>query len=91
MQAKLSHNQQSRLRHPAKFLLNFLPLAQSAGHARQGAGDQRLVAGLTAGNHDFELQLAKTVPWVFAFVLGLAFLVLMIAFRSVTFPLCRSG
>src|SRR4029077_7467030 len=29
------------------------------------------VAGLTAGNHDFDAQLAKTVPWVFVFVLGL--------------------
>ncbi len=35
------------------------------------------VGGLTAGNHDFDAQLAKTVPWVFAFVLGLAFLLLL--------------
>ncbi len=44
------------------------------------------VAGLTAGNHDFDAQLAKTVPWVFVFVLGLAFLLLMRAFRSVYIP-----
>jgi RND superfamily putative drug exporter len=44
------------------------------------------VAGLTAGNHDFDAQLAKTVPWVFAFVLGLAFLLLMASFRSVYIP-----
>ena len=44
------------------------------------------VAGLTAGNHDFDAQLAKTVPWVFAFVLGLAFLLLMTTFRSVYIP-----
>jgi RND superfamily putative drug exporter len=44
------------------------------------------VAGLTAGNHDFDAQLAKTVPWVFAFVLGLAFLLLMVSFRSVYIP-----
>jgi RND superfamily putative drug exporter len=44
------------------------------------------VAGLTAGNHDFDAQLAKTVPWVFAFVLGLAFLLLMRTFRSVYIP-----
>jgi RND superfamily putative drug exporter len=44
------------------------------------------VAGLTAGNHDFDAQLAKTVPWVFAFVLGLAFVLLMASFRSVWIP-----
>jgi RND superfamily putative drug exporter len=44
------------------------------------------VAGLTAGNHDFDAQLAKTVPLVFAFVLGLAFLLLMVSFRSVYIP-----
>ena len=49
------------------------------------------VAGLTAGNHDFDAQLAKTVPWVFAFVLGLAFVLLMIAFRSVFIPALSIG
>ncbi|HEX2743539.1 MAG TPA: MMPL family transporter [Streptosporangiaceae bacterium] len=44
------------------------------------------VAGLTAGNDDFDAQLAKTVPWVFAFVLGLAFLLLGTTFRSVYIP-----
>jgi RND superfamily putative drug exporter len=44
------------------------------------------VAGLTAGNHDFDAQLARTVPWVFVFVLGLAFLLLMVSFRSVWIP-----
>src|SRR5690242_12301872 len=44
------------------------------------------VTGLTAGNHDFDAQLAKTVPWVFAFVLGLAFVLLMASFRSVWIP-----
>jgi putative drug exporter of the RND superfamily len=44
------------------------------------------VAGLTAGNHDFDAQLSKTVPWVFVFVLGLAFLLLMATFRSVYIP-----
>jgi len=44
------------------------------------------VGGLTAGNYDFDTQLAKTTPWVFAFVLGLAFLLLMATFRSVAIP-----
>ena len=49
------------------------------------------VAGLTAGNHDFDAQLAKTVPWVFIFVLGLAFLLLMASFRSVYIPALSIG
>jgi putative drug exporter of the RND superfamily len=44
------------------------------------------VAGLTAGNHDFDTQLDSRIPWVFAFVLGLAFLLLMATFRSVAIP-----
>ena len=49
------------------------------------------VAGLTAANHDFDAQLAKTVPLVFAFVLGLAFLLLMASFRSVYIPALSIG
>ena len=49
------------------------------------------VAGLTAGNHDFDAQLAKTAPWVFVFVLGLAFLLLMRTFRSVYIPALSIG
>jgi len=45
------------------------------------------VTGMTAGNHDFDAQLRATLPLVFAFVLGLAFLVLMVTFRSVFIPL----
>jgi putative drug exporter of the RND superfamily len=49
------------------------------------------VAGLTAGNHDFDAQLAKTVPWVFTFVLGLAFLLLGTTFRSAYIPALSIG
>jgi len=49
------------------------------------------VTGLTAGNHDFDAQLSKTIPWVFAFVLGLAFLLLMTTFRSVYIPVLSIG
>ncbi len=49
------------------------------------------VAGLTAGNHDFDAQLAKTEPWVFTFVLGFAFLLLMTTFRSVYIPALSIG
>ena len=45
------------------------------------------VTGMTAGNHDFDGKLSATLPLVFVFVLGLAFLVLMVSFRSVFIPL----
>jgi len=44
------------------------------------------VAGVTAGSHDFDAQLAARTPLVFCFVLGLAFLLLMFTFRSVAIP-----
>ena len=44
------------------------------------------VGGLTAGNTDFNAQLASRIQWVFAFVLGLAFLLLCTTFRSVYIP-----
>jgi RND superfamily putative drug exporter len=49
------------------------------------------VAGLTAGDHDVDAQLAKTVPWVFTFVLGLAFVLLCTTFRSVSIPALSIG
>jgi len=51
------------------------------------SGIDYAVTGMTAGNHDFDAQLTATLPLVFAFVLGLAFLVLMVTFRSVFIPL----
>ncbi|HEX3959954.1 MAG TPA: MMPL family transporter [Trebonia sp.] len=44
------------------------------------------VGGLTASNHDTDAQLAKTAPYVFLFVLVMAFLLLAGAFRSVWIP-----
>ena len=49
------------------------------------------VAGLTAGNHDFDTQLSGRTPLVFCFVLGLAFLLLMLTFRSVAIPALSIG
>ena len=57
----------------------------------QVPGISYAVGGLTAGNHDFNAQLARTVPWVFVFVLGLAFVLLMISFRSVYIPALSIG
>ena len=44
------------------------------------------VGGLTAGNHDVDAQLASRTPLVLAFVLGLAFLLIGVTFRSVAVP-----
>jgi putative drug exporter of the RND superfamily len=63
-------------------------LPATLGHV---PGISYAVAGVTAGNHDFDAQLAKTVPWVFAFVLGLAFLLLWRTFRSAYIPALSIG
>jgi putative drug exporter of the RND superfamily len=45
------------------------------------------VTGETAGNYDFNKRLDDSLPWVFGFVLGLAFLLLLVSFRSVVIAL----
>ena len=40
------------------------------------------VTGITAGTYDFNAQMRARLPWVFAFVLGLAFVLLLLTFRS---------
>jgi RND superfamily putative drug exporter len=45
------------------------------------------VTGLTARSVDFNDQLSSRTPYVFAFVLGLAFLLLLWTFRSLVIPL----
>ncbi|HTT94563.1 MAG TPA: MMPL family transporter, partial [Solirubrobacterales bacterium] len=49
------------------------------------------VTGSTAGSVDFNDLLAQRVPWVFAFVLGMAFLLLLVSFRSLVIPLTAIG
>jgi RND superfamily putative drug exporter len=51
------------------------------------AGTKTDVTGMTAGSKDFNDKLASRLPVVFAFVLGLAFLLLLVTFRSVVVPL----
>jgi RND superfamily putative drug exporter len=48
-----------------------------------GAVADALVTGSTASSMDFNTQLGERAPYVFAFVLGLAFLLLMSMFRSI--------
>jgi putative drug exporter of the RND superfamily len=45
------------------------------------------VGGDTAGDVDFTTRLDQSMPWVFGFVLGLAFLLLLVSFRSVVVAL----
>jgi RND superfamily putative drug exporter len=48
---------------------------------------QYAVTGQTAGTHDFNQQMKSRLPYVFVFVLGLAFLLLLATFRSIVIPL----
>ena len=57
----------------------------------QVSGVEAAVTGDTAGNHDFAQTMKSRFPYVFAFVLGLAFLLLLVTFRSVVVPLTAIG
>jgi uncharacterized membrane protein YdfJ with MMPL/SSD domain len=48
---------------------------------------QVAVTGETAGTKDFNDQMKSRMPFVLAFVLGLAFLLLLITFRSIVIPI----
>ena len=50
-------------------------------------GAEVYVTGPTAGMEDFNAQMGRTAPLVFAFVLGLAFILLMATFRSIVIAL----
>jgi RND superfamily putative drug exporter len=50
-------------------------------------GVQAGVTGDTAGTADFDATMNSHLPYVFAFVLGMAFLLLLVTFRSVVIPL----
>src|SRR3954453_20801277 len=43
---------------------------------------QVAVTGVTAGTHDFNSQMRSRLPYVFVFVLSLAFVLLLLTFRS---------
>jgi uncharacterized membrane protein YdfJ with MMPL/SSD domain len=49
-------------------------------------GVEANVTGMTAGSKDFNDSMQSHLPYVFAFVLGLAFLLLLVSFRSVVVP-----
>jgi uncharacterized membrane protein YdfJ with MMPL/SSD domain len=45
------------------------------------------VTGITAGSKDFNDSMVSHLPIVFAFVLGLAFILLLVTFRSIVVPI----
>ena len=47
------------------------------------AGSTVAVTGMTAETADFNTLMSGRLPWVFAFVLSLAFLLLLVTFRSI--------
>ena len=49
-------------------------------------GVDTAVTGETAGTHDFNNQMKSHAPLVFAFVLGLCFVLLLVVFRSIVIP-----
>jgi RND superfamily putative drug exporter len=55
--------------------------------ATQGTGMDVAVSGQTAVNTDFSDFLSARLPWFFAVVLALSFLLLMAVFRSILVPL----
>jgi RND superfamily putative drug exporter len=50
-------------------------------------GVRAFVAGQTAGSFDFNQTMKRHLPVVMAFVLGLAFILLLVSFRSLVIPL----
>ena len=55
--------------------------------AFDGVDAEVLVSGEAAFNRDFNAMMGDYMPLVFAFVLGLSFLLLLLAFRSIVVPL----
>jgi RND superfamily putative drug exporter len=51
------------------------------------SGTEVNVTGMTAGSKDFNDVMKSRLPIVFAFVLGLAFILLLVTFRSIVIPI----
>ena len=61
--------------------------SQVIPRATTGTGVTAYVGGETAASVDTSAYLAGRLPWVFAAIIGLAFLLLVVAFRSILVPL----
>jgi uncharacterized membrane protein YdfJ with MMPL/SSD domain len=64
--------------------LREVEIPATIGHLKTA---QAQVGGPTAGSVDFNDLLSQRMPWVFAFVLGAAFLLLLVSFRSIVIPI----
>jgi RND superfamily putative drug exporter len=62
-------------------------LAELRADAARAFGDDAMVDGFTAQTADFNASLKHNTPIVFAFVLGAAFLLLLVTFRSLVIPI----
>jgi RND superfamily putative drug exporter len=79
----LGNGEDSRSTHALSLLRNTV-LPDTVGRV---PGSEHAVTGQTAGDHDFGQTMKSRFPYVFAFVLGLAFLLLLVTFRSIVIPL----
>ncbi|HKG11272.1 MAG TPA: MMPL family transporter [Gaiellaceae bacterium] len=59
-------------------------LRDQVARAFEGSGQEAYVGGTTSENIDYFDAVTDPAPYVFAFVLGLTFILLTVAFRSVT-------
>ena len=59
--------------------------------AFNGSTAQVMVTGASAGSLDFTDKMVNSAPYVFGFVLGLAFLLLLVMFRSIIIPIKAIG
>ena len=84
VQIPLAGNGDNKASLAALTTLRNVVLPQTLGQLQ---GVQYAVAGETAGTHDWNEQMKSRMPWVIAFVLALAFLLLLMTFRSVVIPL----
>ena len=72
-------------REPAERGVNLLR-EEIVPDAFAGSGAHIYVTGMTAVSMDFSGAMYNSLPYVFVFVLGLAFLLLLVMFRSIVIP-----
>ncbi len=84
VQIPLAGNGDNKASLAALSTLRNVVLPQTLGQVQ---GVRYAVSGETAGTHDWNEQMKSRMPWVIAFVLALAFALLLMTFRSVVIPL----
>lgn len=62
------------------------PLGEGVGVGDLRASVEVAVTGEAAGTRDFNHLIATRAPLIFAFVLGFAFLLMLVTFRSIVIP-----